>query len=313
MKLLLSLLLLLISPGLLAAPPPDMFAPPTVPALSLPPVLPLPLPPSHPSGDLARDRLGKMAFVLLSASEVSLAQPGQSQSVLPPARAKAILGALSDLVLDDALYVGDANYEMPETGSRVRLVLGDFGKEVTVTLWRDKPLLTISSESAHGWIIADYLPVLPKMVKLLREIGPNDPGLNMALVTAPSAPSTEGISSFVLTRIATLKPGMTRADVRRLFTTEGGPFTPYWNHYVYRSMVPVPGEPDAMLRISGSLVKVNVDFAPPDADIDWVNGRGFWLGKNQYRPSRNQFSFSGNPDDIVLKVSPVYIQQMILD
>lgn len=306
MKLLLFLLLLLISPGVSAAPLPDIF-----------PALPAPAPPHlfpHQPGDLARDRLGKMAPVLLTASKVCPVNSGLPQPALPPTHAKAVIAALSDLVFDDSLYVSDAHYEMQDKGSRVTLVVGDFGKEVIVTLWRDKALMTIHSEAAHGWVAANYLPVLPKVVNLLRATDPDAPGLNMTLVKAPPPqPSTKGVPASVLTRIATLEPGMTRADVMRLFTTEGGVFTTYWNHYVYRSVVPVAREPNAPLMVPGGLVKVNVDFAPPDADTVWLDGRGFWLGRNKYPASRNQFDLSGNPNDIVLQVSPPYVQQMILD
>ena len=314
MKLLLSLLLLLISPGILAAPLPDIFSPPAVPALSLPALLPQPLPPAHPSGDLARDRLEGMTQVFLSSDKVAVAQIGQPASPLSSERAKVVLAALSGLVLDDSLYVADAQYEMQDKSSRAILIVGNAPHCITVSLWRDKPLLTIMRDDGNRWVAANDLLVLPKVVKLLRAVDPNDPGLNRTLVTAPSAPSTEGVPASVLTRIATLKPGMTRADVLRLFTTEGGVFTAYWNHYVYRSAVSSkPGQHDGMFGVPGGLVKVNIDFAPPDADIDWVDGKGFWLGQNKYSASHNQFGLSGNPDDIVLKVSPPYVQQMILD
>ena len=316
MKLLLSLLLLLISPVALATPLPELFAPPAVPVLRLPALLPLPLPPAHQPGDLARDRLRGMDALVLSPSQVWVERLGQPNTPLPPTQAKAVLKCLSDLVMDDALYTEDAAYDMSgfnSSNSEV-LVAGKLGHSVAILIRRDKPWLTIMQSGYDKMVITNDLPVLPKVVNLLRAVDPDGPGLNIALVTAPSASSTQGIPSFVLTRIATLKPGMTRADVLHLFATEGGVFTDYWNHYVYRSGVPSkPGQQDAMLDVPGGFVKVNVDFAPPDADIDWVNGRGFWLGKSQYRPSRNQFGFSGNPDDIVLKVSPVYIQQMILD
>ncbi len=311
MKLLLSLLLLLISPGVQAAPL-DNFPPPSVPALSLPPVLPLPLPPPHQPGDLARDRLGEMAPVLLTAVRVSVG--GFGKPVLTSAHAKAVIAALSDLVLDDSLYVSDAHYDGQDKSRAVVLEIGEPGEAVTVTVWQDKPLMTITRNYPGGRVYANYLPVLPKVVKLLRTVDPDSPGLNRTLVTAPSAPSTEGVPASVQKRIATLKPGMTRADVLHLFTTEGGISTPYWNHYVYRSGVPSkPGQQDDMLGVPGGFVKVNVDFAPPDADIVWLSGRGFWIRQAQYQQSHDRLNHFGNPSDIVLKVSPPYVQYIIID
>lgn len=313
MKLFLFLLLLLSSPGVLTASPlPDILPPPPVPALSLPPLLPLPLPAPHELGDLARDRLGKMAPVLLTSVRVSVG--GFGKPVLPPDRAKAVIAALSDLVLDDSLYVRDAKYDRQDKSRAVVLEIGEPGKEVTVSVWRDKPLMTITRDYPGGRVNANYLPVLPEVVKLLQAVDPDDPGLNMTLVKAPPPlPSTKGIPGSVLTRIATLKPGMTRAGVLYLFMTEGGVSTTYWNHYVYRKVFALDGKPSDPLEVPGGLVKVNIDFAPPDANIVWLAGRGFWLGQYEYQESHDRPGLSERPGDIVLQVSPPYVQYMIVD
>lgn len=306
MKLLLFLLLLLISPGVSAAPLPDVF-----------PALPAPAPPHlfpHQPGDLARDRLGKMAPVLLTASKVCPVNSGLPQPALPPTHAKAVIAALSDLVLDDSLYVSDAHYEMQDKGSRVTLVVGDFGKEVIVTLWRDKPLMTIHSEAAHGWVAANYLPVLPEVVKLLRAIDPYDPGLNMALVKAPPPlPGVKGVPASVLARIATLKPGMTRASVLYLFTPSGGLFATYSSRYVYRSAISFTGASSAPLEVPGGTVQVNIDLAPHDADVVWLAGRGFWLGQSEYERQHTTAHYSGLSGDIILRVSAPFIDYMAVD
>jgi hypothetical protein len=54
----------------------------------------------------------------------------------------------------------------------------------------------------------------------------------------------------VMRSIATLKPGMTRRDLLRVFTTEGGIFTRKKQRYVYRHC---------------PYIKVEVDFSPLDA------------------------------------------------
>ena len=328
MKLLLPLLLLLISPGVLAAPLPEMFAPPAVPVLRLPALLPLPLPPAHQPGDLARDRLRGMDALVLSSNQVSVERLGQPNAALPSTQAKAVLKCLSDLVLDDALYTEDAAYDMSgfNTSNSEVLVTGKLGHSVAILIRRDKPWLTIMQSDYDKMVITNDLPVLPKVVKLLRAVDPDGPGLNMALVTVPPPlPDTENVPASVLTRIATLKPGMTRADVMRLFTTEGGISTTYWNHYLYCNTVPLPGKPSDPMMVSfpgkpsdpkqilGGFIKVNVDFAPQDADIDWLGGRGFWLHQNDYGSQHKTPNYWGNPNDIVLNVSPPYVQGMIVD
>ena len=52
-------------------------------------------------------------------------------------------------------------------------------------------------------------------------------------VIAEQPQLTQSIADVL--KIATaLKPGMTRADVLRNFTTEGGLYSRAWNHYVYK-------------------------------------------------------------------------------
>ena len=295
MKLLLSLLLLLISSSVSAAPPSSTV---------------------HVAGDLARDRLGKMAPLLLSASRVSIG--GLDQPALSPAHAKAVLAALSDLVLDDALYVKDAEskpmvHSVPDQSTPKTVVVGLLEKSVTICIWRTRPVLTITRFGSSQQVIADYLPVLPKVTRLFQVIDSSDPGLNFAPVTVQaSPPSTTGIPASVLAQIGTLKPGMTRADVLRMFTTEGGLSSTYWNHYVYRSLVPSkPGQQHNMLGVPGGFVKVDVNFAPSDADVDWIDGQGFWLHQSEYEKTHTPARYDGLPSDVILRVSSPYVQYMI--
>ena len=295
MKLLLLLSVLLMSSSVFAAPPSST---------------------AHVPGDLARDRLSKMAPMLLSASRVSVG--GLDQRALSPAHAKAVLATLSDLVLDDALYVKDAEskpmvYSVPDQSTPKTVVVGLLEKSVTICIWRTRPVITITLFGGSQQIIADYLPVLPKVIRLFQAIDSSDPGPNFAPVMVQvSPPSTTGIPASVLTHIATLKPGMTRADVLRMFTTEGGLSSTYWNHYVYRSGIPSKlGHPDDMLQVAGGLVKVDVNFAPCDADIDWIDGQGFWLQKDDYESRHSPARYDGLPSDIILSVSLPYVQQMI--
>lgn len=305
MKLFLFLLLLLSSPGVSAAPLPDIFATPPAPA---PPRL---LP--HLPGDLARDRLERMSKVLLSSDTVAVAQIGQPESPLSPARAKAVLASLSDLVLDDALYVGNTDYDGRDKSRAVVLQIGEFGHQVQVSVGRDKPLLTITREDGVQWVTANYLPVVPKVVKLLRAIDPDDPGPNMTLVKAPPLPSTKGVPPSVLTRIATLKPGMTRADVLHQFTPNGGLSSTYSSRYVYRKVISSTGKSSAPLEVPGGTVQVNIDFAPQDADILWLDGRGLWLHQSEYESQHTAAHYSELPSDIVLRVSAPFVGYMAVD
>lgn len=78
----------------------------------------------------------------------------------------------------------------------------------------------------------------------------------------------------VMRAIATLKPGMTRRDLLRVLTTEGGIFTRKRQRYVYRHC---------------PYLKVEVDFSP--------------LGAAQ----------EPNPDDQVVKISRPFMEYSIMD
>lgn len=266
----------------------------------------------HVSGELARDRLQGMDGILLSSDQVSLARPDQAGTPLPAPQAKAVLARLSDLVLDDALYVEDAQYD--RNGNSETLTVGKWGQSVTVSIRRDKPSLTIMRFDGNRMVIANYLPVLPKVVRLLQAADPDDHSLSAFHPLPSPVPVAKGIPASALARISTLKPGMTRADVMHIFTTEGGQSTTYWNHYVYRDYgLSTIGRSDGLVTVNGELIKVNVDFAPRDADIVWLNGRGFWLHRSGYQKHSNPASAEGQPDDIILRVSPPYLEYMIVD
>ncbi len=266
----------------------------------------------HVSGDLARDRLQGMDSLLLSSDQISVARPGQPGTLLPPAQAKAVSARLADLVLDDALYVEDAEDDRNENSET--LTVGEGLQSVTVSVRRDRPYLTIMRFDGNRRVVANYLPVLPKMVRLLQSADPDDHSLSTFHPLPSPVPVVKGIPASALARIATIKLGMTRADVLHVFTTEGGQYTTYWNHYVYRDYgLSGTGSRNGFVRVNGELIKVNVDFAPRDADIVWLNGRGFWLHQSNYRSRPGQPSLNGQPDDIILRVSPPYLQYMVFD
>lgn len=265
----------------------------------------------HMGGELAWDRLQGMDG-LLSSDQISVARRGQPGTPLPPAQAKLVSACLTDLVLDDALYVEDA--EDDRNGNSETVTVGKWGQSVIVSIRRDKPYLTIMRFDGNRRVIANYLPVLPKVVRLLQAAAPNDHSLSAFHPLPSSVPIVKGIPASALARIVTVKPGMTRADVLHVFTTEGGLSSTFWNHYVYRDYgLSTIGQRDGLVTVNGELIKVNIDFAPHDADIVWLNGRGFWLHQSEYYSHSAPLHVDMRLDDIILRVSPPYLQYMVLD
>ncbi len=266
----------------------------------------------HVPGDLARDRLQGMDGLLLSSGQISVARLGQPGTPLPPSQAKAVSACLSDLVLDDALYVEDADYD--HGGNSETLTVGQGIQSVTVSIRRDRPYLTIARFDGDRRVVANYLPVLPKVVRLLQAADPDDRSLSTFHPQPSAVRVAKDIPASALARIATIKPGMTRADVSHVFTTEGGLSSTYWNHYVYQDYgLSMTGRRDGLVTVAGELIKVNINFAPRDAVLVWFNRRGFWLHQSDYRSHPGPPSFDGQPNDIILRVSSPYLQAMALD
>lgn len=78
----------------------------------------------------------------------------------------------------------------------------------------------------------------------------------------------------VMNSISTIKPGMTRKDLSRFFTTEGGLSTRSEHRYVYKHC---------------QNIKVDVQFSPIDKEAD------------------------GSPDDKIVKISNPYLEYSIFD
>ncbi len=278
-----------------------------------------PLQTSHyMSGELARDRLQVAYSILLSADHVSLAHPtSRPEMLLSTSQVKAVLARLSDLVLDDALYVEDpqnGRYGSIETLIVGKWAGGKWERTIGVSISRDQPYLTITRFDGNGRIVANYLPVLPKVVRLLQAADPDDHSLATFHPHPPPEPVVKDIPASAIARIAEIKPGMTRADVMHIFTTEGGLSSTFHSHYLYRDYgLAGMDARDGLVAVNGKLIKVNVDFAPHDADIVWLNGRGFWLHQSEYHSHSHPVSYNGQPDDIILRVSPPYLEAMILD
>lgn len=81
----------------------------------------------------------------------------------------------------------------------------------------------------------------------------------------------------ILTQIQTIKPGMTRADLLKVFTTEGGMFYRLHRTYVHKDC---------------PLIKVDVDFKPAGPESDMAREA---------------------PSDVITKISKPYLDWMISD
>jgi len=293
MRILLLLLLVALLPGGLVSAAPARVGPPV-------------------SGDLARDRLQGMDSLLLSSDQISVARRGQPETLMPPSQAKAVSACLADMVLDDALYVEDA--EDDRNGNSETVTVGKWGQSVIVSIRRDKPYLTIMRFDGNRRVIANYLPVLPKVLRLLQAADPEDHSLSTFHPLLSPVPVVKGIPASALARIATVKPGMTRADVLHVFTTEGGLSSIFQSHYVYKDYgLSTVGRSDGLVTVNGELIKVSIDFAPRDADIVWLNGRGFWLHQSEYYSHSAPLHVDMRLDDIILRVSPPYLGYFIAD
>lgn len=98
--------------------------------------------------------------------------------------------------------------------------------------------------------------------------------------------------SRVLTRMLTIKPGMTREALSTVFTTEGGiVFSPYKCTFVSRDC---------------PYFKVDVDFRPVDPDRSKRD--------KEPRDERDGEAFrGGNAADMIVKVSTPYLQFSFMD
>jgi hypothetical protein len=84
----------------------------------------------------------------------------------------------------------------------------------------------------------------------------------------------------VMRSISTVKPGMTRKDLSRVFTEEGGLSTRTQKRYVYKHC---------------PYIKIDVEFSPAtDSDV-------------------NQDAVAESPEDKIVKVSRPYLEYSIMD
>jgi hypothetical protein len=157
------------------------------------------------------------------------------------------------------------------------------------------------------------------MNALLKTTFPNDPQIQKLVAKSlSSSPVPASIPAEVREKIAALQPGMTRADLLKLFGTEGGISSRFRRTYVFReATIPetifekqvVLGVLIGQPRRITEYIKVNAQFAPREAHLKWINGVGILINP------REEF-LSGDaeqPNDIIVRISPPYVGPMTLD
>lgn len=112
-------------------------------------------------------------------------------------------------------------------------------------------------------------------------------------------------------RLRTLRPGMTRAQLLRVFGEEGGISTANQRTYVY------PLGPDVNGRY-GWCIKVNAEFVSRPAYPYWrmryVQSRhGVVMGFNKQNWHEGFVTSTEYRDDVIIKMSPPYLSLMTID
>ena len=166
-------------------------------------------------------------------------------------------------------------------------------------------------------LYANYTLVAPQLTALIKQAFPSS--IQAQAVKAWPAyvrPIPASIPAAVQAQIATLNTGMTRADLLKLFGTEGGLSTRTWRTYVWRGAI-VPEQVmvqqnavagTAKTMTFAQFIKVDVQFMPKEAHIQWINGAGILIDPMEL------YRFDGHseaPDDIIVRISPPYLDYPI--
>jgi hypothetical protein len=162
-------------------------------------------------------------------------------------------------------------------------------------------------------LYANYTLLAPQLTSLIKEAFPSSPQAQ-AIKAWPAykRPIPASIPAAVQAQIATLRPGMTRGDLLKLFGTEGGLSSRTWRTYVWRGAT-IPEQ--AMVQQNGAagtaktmtfaqFIKVDVEFMPKEAHLQWINGAGILIDPLElYR-----FGTGGEAaSDIIVRISPPYL------
>lgn len=149
-------------------------------------------------------------------------------------------------------------------------------------------------------LYANYTLVAPQLTALIKEAFPSSPQAQAVKTWSAYKRSVPvSIPAAVQAQIATLQPGMTRAGVLKLFGTEGGLSSRTWRTYVWKGV-----------SVGNQLIKVDVEFMPKEAHIQWINGAGILIDPMElYR-----FGNGGeDASDIIVRISLPYLAYPVTD
>lgn len=254
---------------------------------------------------------------------------------------QTFVAGLRALLLDDRAYAAEyeGHQDIPESMLRVTCRLSRLNQntpDVVVDIYPDIQELIIHSATTpngtypHSFLI-NYVFVAPDIVALLKQAFPGVPQIQM-LTAKPLSPywmagnvsplMPRDVSPDMRLRLAQIHSGITRAELLKGCTTQGGLSTRFYQSYVLRS-ARVPIELQGVAGVNGlrtpqavstsGLVKVDVYFAPRGERVKWVKGRGIFLNPTHAYQSRPEENLDERPDDIVVHVSEPYLQGSVGD
>jgi hypothetical protein len=278
---------------------------------------------SYPPGTLAKDRFGARNFTLIEGSNrVQLYRLDDKRGEPIPLgtpRNNDFARRLSALLRNDSLFADASEIRWDREGLTsptlsLRFVDVSTYPATEVLLNPEQNTLSLRWVNERGLSqnrIVALDPIGEKLYALLKETFPKEPSIQ-ALRFRPtrnsSATSLPGVSPEVMAKIKSIKPGMTRGDLFKVFQMEGGISTPLQQMFVCKDR---PKTTD----LQHAEIKVHVNFAPRDAQIVWVNGKGsiLELGTLHERLRAAHSSSLYREDDIILSISEPFLGQSIVD
>lgn len=292
-----------------------------------------PLPPV--TGTIASNRLGdeqvdflKTANHTEASSVLVVPEPGDPRHVVrwDSIQDRKFTQTLAALLLNDKTYAGAPDFHdahgnsqnfLPQFTFYVRNS-ANYSPYIVVDIDPNAQELRVMAPFAKREhhpteLYANYTLVAPQLTTLIKESFPSSPQAQAVKAwPAYTSPIPASIPAAVRSQIATLRPGMTRADLLKLFGTEGGLSSRTWRTYVWRDAI-VPEQ--AMVQQNGvagtaktmtfaQFIKVDVQFMPKEAHLQWINDAGILIDPMElYR-----FGNGGEAaSDIIVRISPPYL------
>lgn len=281
-------------------------------------------------GTVATNRLGQAPSAFLRSIPTLQGSVGGTEQVLTP----DIAAAVAKILLDDRTWVGRPGIYDAQTPSL------PFHPTVQFTLTRDlttpqlremqiniDPVSQQLNTEAMGFPMSygfeqftSYAVNAPQVTALLKKAFPQNTQIQaLSSSPPPEAKTDPAIPQDVRARIAALRPGMTRADLLKLFRTEGGLYSRFQRTYLYRrDRITVPIHTETLAdgtvmhqsRNIGEFIKINAEFLPHGAHLKWIDGAGVLIDPNEL----SRFSGSSEkPDDVIVRLSKPYVGMEDID